>query len=512
MKKKQALAILIASSMALSIVGCSGAETSASEGSSEMEMTEEEKREIAKSEMVAAVEASSVASSVDEAATSASSDSQAAATTATSSDAATTATSDNKTAASAVASTDKSAEATPVKQADHEVLYNGKALSVFNDSSKTLADLGAYDKKITASPIEFFYTYEASGIEYSTYLCDGKELPLGIDVSKKGVTTSRNIGVGNTKDEIEAAYGKPSEKNNYTGQTGKEYYYKYQFDKFSVCFYLNAKSNTVIWYEIDNTANVEAKNKASKNAEKAKSAETAAATAASTEATPQPAATTASTTATPQPAAPTENKQTAHNEEKFGSCGKAFAEVAKKSHDANSNAKYALLYLTKDQTPELVVDNPGKSVSLYTFENGKLITMISDWRYGVSSQGYGTTSYCYLPYENRFLENTNNCLAYIDHYAGEETIICDCSYNFLPFWPKVAEVVPSGDADAPRREANMGESFRRSTSGKNNYMALSHSGLTEEDANRILADTHWEKLEGSMDYDTILSKITELGL
>ena len=73
MKKKQALAIIIASSMALSIVGCSGAETSASEGSSEMEMTEEEKREIAKSEMVAAVEASSVASSVDEAATSASS-------------------------------------------------------------------------------------------------------------------------------------------------------------------------------------------------------------------------------------------------------------------------------------------------------------------------------------------------------------------------------------------------------------------------------------------------------
>ena len=44
MKKKQALAIIIASSMALSIVGCSGAEMSASEGSSEMEMTEEEKR------------------------------------------------------------------------------------------------------------------------------------------------------------------------------------------------------------------------------------------------------------------------------------------------------------------------------------------------------------------------------------------------------------------------------------------------------------------------------------
>ena len=493
MKKKQALAILIASSMALSIVGCGGAEMSASEGSSEIEVTEEAKREIAKSEMVAAVEASSVASSVEEAATAASSSEQAAATTATSSDAATTTASANK-------------EAAPVKYADHELIYNGKVLSVFNDSSKTLADLGAYDKKITDSPIEVFYAYNASGIEFSTYLCDGKELPLGIDVDKKGVTTSRNIGVGDTKDKIVSAYGNPSEKSDPSKQAENTYYYKYNFDKFSIWFYISTKNNTVVLYEIDNIANVEAKDKAEKNSEAAKKAETAAA-ASSTDATPA-----TSTTSTPQPAATTENKQTAHNEEKFGSCGKAFADVVKKSHDANSNAKYALLYLTKDQTPDLVVDNPGKSISLYTFENGKLITMISDWRYGVSPQGYGTTSYCYLPYENRFLENTNNCLGYIDHYAGEETIICDCSYNFLPFWPKVAEVVPSGDADAPRREANMGENFRRSNSGENNYMALSQSGLTEENANRILADTHWEKLEGSMNYDTLLSKIAELGL
>ncbi|SFU73466.1 hypothetical protein [Butyrivibrio sp. M55] len=490
MKKKQALAIIIASSMALSIVGCGGAEMSASEGSSEIEVTEEAKREIAKSEMIAA-DASSVASSVETAATSASSGEQAIAA---SSDAATTAVSANK-------------EATPVKLADHELMYNGKVLSVLNDASKTLTDLGTYDKKITDSPYEVFYTYDASGIEFSTYLCDGKELPLGIDVDKKGVTTSRNIGVGDTKDKIVSAYGNPSEKSDPSKQAENTYYYKYNFDKFSIWFYISTKNNTVVLYEIDNTANVEAKDKAEKNAEKAKAAENTAANASSSAAT-----TAASTTATPQPAATTENKQTAHNEEKFGSCGKAFADVVKKSHDANSNAKYALLYLTKDQTPDLVVDNPGKSISLYTFENGKLITMISDWRYGVSSQGYGTTSYCYLPYENRFLENTNNCLGYIDHYAGEETIICDCSYNFLPFWPKVAEVVPSGDADAPRREANMGENFRRSNSGENNYMALSQSGLTEEDANRILADTHWEKLEGSMDYDTLLSKIEALGL
>ena len=482
MKKKQALAILIASSMALSIVGCSGSATSASEGSSEIEVTEEEKMETAKAEMIASDNASSIASSVEDAATIASSEDQV--------------------SAAASTSSDKSADTTPVKLADHEIMYNGKAISVFNDSSKTLADLGSYDKKITDLPNEVFYTYEASGIEFSTYLCDGKELPLGIDVDKKGVTTSRNIGIGDTKDKIVSAYGNPSEKSDPSKQAENTYYYKYNFDKFSIWFYISTKNNTVVLYEIDNIANVEAKDKAEKNAEKAKASE-AAATAASAET----AASAASATA---PVASAE--QTAPKTDISGSCGKAFAEVAKKSHDANSNAKYALLYLTKDQTPDLVVDNPGKSISLYTFENGKLITMISDWRYGVSPQGYGTTSYCYLPYENRFLENTNNCLGYIDHYAGEETIICDCSYNFLPFWPKVAEVVPSGDADAPRREANMGENFRRSNSGENNYMALSQSGLTEEDANRILADTHWEKLEGSMNYDTLLSKIAELGL
>ena len=178
MKKKQALAILIASSMALSIVGCSGSATSASEGSSEMEVTEAEQREIAKAEMVA----TESASSVEDAATIASSEDQVSA-------AASTATSDNKDAAMTATSTDKSADATPVKLADHEIMFNGKAISVFNDSSKTLADLGSYDKKITDLPNEVFYTYEASGIEFSTYLCDGKELPVGISVDKNNMLT-----------------------------------------------------------------------------------------------------------------------------------------------------------------------------------------------------------------------------------------------------------------------------------------------------------------------------------
>ena len=469
MKKKQALAILIASSMALSIVGCSGSATSASEGSSEMEVTEEEKMETAKAEMIASDNASSIASSVEDAATIASSEDQV--------------------SAAASTSSDKSADTTPVKLADHEIMYNGKAISVFNDSSKTLADLGSYDKKITDLPNEVFYTYEASGIEFSTYLCDGKELPVGIDVDKKGATTSRNISVGDTKDKVVSAYGNPSEKSDPSKPAENTYYYKYNFDNFSIWFYMSTKNNTVVLYEIDNIANVKAKDKAEKDSEKAKTAESTAAASSS-----------ASTTA-PVPATSTE--QTAPNTEKYGACGKAFSEVAKKSHEANSNAKYALLYLTKDQTPELVVDNPGHSVSLYTFENGKLITMISDWNYGVSPEGYGTTSYCYLPYENTFLENTNNCLAFIDHYEGEESIVCDHMIQNMNFYPNVSRVASSyGNSEAPKYDPNKVAE----------YKTLSHSGMTEEAAKAKLADTRWQRIEGNMDYNTLISEIERLGL
>ena len=496
MKKKQALAIIIASSMALSIVGCSGAETSASEGSSEMEMTEEEKREIAKSEMVAAVEASSVASSVDEAATSASSDSQAAATTATSSDAATTATSDSKTAAPTVASTDKSTEATPVKLADHELLCNGKVISVLNDASKIFEDLGAYDRKITDIPEQPFYVYDSLGLEISTHPHNGKELPIGIDTDKKGIVTSRNIGVGDSKDKIEAAYGKPAETNNYYGQTGDEYYYKYEFDKFSICFYLNSKNNTVVWYEIDNTANAKIMHQDSSgnaNASAATPSTTNAATDVSSDSsTAQPAE------ATNQTAAKS-NEQQALNSEKYGSCGKAYSKIAQEFHAANSNNKYALLYLTTSSTPELVIDNPGHDISMYTFENGKPVLIAKNLTYGKSPKGYGTTSQCYIPYANTFFDNTNNCFGTISHFESEDIIRVDVVINNMSFFPRVSEVEPSFDhRDAPRPT---GEATK--------YITW---GWTEEEAKATLLNPNWQKIEGNMDYDTLLSKIAELGL
>ena len=148
---------------------------------------------------------------------------------------------------------------------------------------------------------------------------------------------------------------------------------------------------------------------------------------------------------------------------------------------------------------------------MYTFENGKPVLITKNMNYGKSPAGYGTTSYCYVPYKNLMLEDTNHCLGYLMHFEKEDEIICDCVYYFLPFWPKVAEVVPSGNEDAPGRDSSIGEGYRRVHNGEF-YLELSHSGLTEEAANAKLADTHWQRIEGNMDYNTLISELQKLGL
>ena len=279
MKKRNTAAILLASTLMLALVGCEGV-PNASEGSSDLEMTEEAKREVAKAEMVASEDASdaasSAASTATEAATAASSETSVAAATTASSTAASTDSTTNKDAATTASSADKTTNSaastaasttttttttqqTPAKLADHEIMYNGKAISVLNDASKTLADLGSYKNKKSYGANELTYSYDY--ITFSTYTGESPELPLALSVlDSKSILTSRNIGIGDSKDKVISAYGNPAKSENYTGQTGSEYVYTYEFGTYNLYFYFNSKENNVLWYGFDNNTTV-AKNK-----------------------------------------------------------------------------------------------------------------------------------------------------------------------------------------------------------------------------------------------------------
>lgn len=69
--------------------------------------------------------------------------------------------------------------------------------------------------------------------------------------------------------------------------------------------------------------------------------------------------------------------------------------------------RYNLIYFDEDDIPELVVGNNGYYMSLYTYQDGTVYTLMDHWGYGAM----GNAGYEYVPKKNR-LRNYN-----ID-YAG----------------------------------------------------------------------------------------------
>ena len=240
--KRHTTAALLASTMMLALVGCDGTSMSATEGSSEMEMTEEAKREIAKAEMVAGEDASSNASSA-EAATAASSETSAA-TAASSevSDAATTASSTDKsetktdTAAANTSTTPAAPEENKATASsntankgdvkDYQFTYNGNVVSIMDSFDAVNKAMGGYvpaDSNIQS--LQSYYAYGKNQAVGMICRSDfGTETPITISTRVAGMTTARNIKVGSSKDDLIAAYGAPNGKHNqvFDGPTGKE--------------------------------------------------------------------------------------------------------------------------------------------------------------------------------------------------------------------------------------------------------------------------------------------------
>lgn len=76
---------------------------------------------------------------------------------------------------------------------------------------------------------------------------------------------------------------------------------------------------------------------------------------------------------------------------------KEYQKIVKESYKENPGCTYNLIYINKDDIPELVVSNPNDyTVSLYTYCKGKLGTVIENWSYGMG----GAIVYEYLPHKN----------------------------------------------------------------------------------------------------------------
>ena len=106
---------------------------------------------------------------------------------------------------------------------DAEFTYNGNVISAMDDFETLDKALGGYDPDRS---VEGFYAYgkeEKKDFDLQVLEKDGIELPIFIVTEKDVITTSRNIKVGSTREEVMEAYGEPNvEHPKAFGPDGKE--------------------------------------------------------------------------------------------------------------------------------------------------------------------------------------------------------------------------------------------------------------------------------------------------
>lgn len=103
----------------------------------------------------------------------------------------------------------------------------------------------------------------------------------------------------------------------------------------------------------------------------------------------------------------------------FSSYQEAYRAVSRLYDMEGSNGRtYDLIYVDGDDIPELVAGYNGYFVSLYTFDGGKVYTLMDGWGYGAM----GNAGYEYVPGDNR-LRNYNNDYAGAVLYTTFMTVV-----------------------------------------------------------------------------------------
>ena len=146
---------------------------------------------------------------------------------------------------------------------DSQFVYNGNVVSVMDSFEAIDKALGGYK---SAYSYDSYYKYgkdDGQDFGLEAYEVDGDLLPVYLSTQKDIITTSRNIKVGSTKEEVLEAYGDPNvERDKAYGPDGKELtdeefieiigeFLTYDFGDFQICFSIENGKVTRIGYQND---------------------------------------------------------------------------------------------------------------------------------------------------------------------------------------------------------------------------------------------------------------------
>ena len=109
---------------------------------------------------------------------------------------------------------------------DTDFTYNGKTVSIMDNFEAVDEALGGYNaSNSNIQDVQSLYSYgDKQEVDMITRNDNGTETPITIGTCKPGMTTSRGITIGSSRDELMAAYGTPNGKHPtaYDAQSGRE--------------------------------------------------------------------------------------------------------------------------------------------------------------------------------------------------------------------------------------------------------------------------------------------------
>ncbi|MBR4670545.1 MAG: hypothetical protein IKO84_08090 [Butyrivibrio sp.] len=125
------------------------------------------------------------------------------------------------------------ADSTTFDSSDDSFIYNGNKISILNDAALTLGYLGDYETDASSTGGNYKnYLFDGGDIRFDTSVVDGNESPVYLYIHTPEVKTSRNVGVGSNQDEIIASYGDPDKKTD----DGILFSFEYHFDTYNITF------------------------------------------------------------------------------------------------------------------------------------------------------------------------------------------------------------------------------------------------------------------------------------
>ena len=131
---------------------------------------------------------------------------------------------------------------TNLKPADASFEYNGKTMSFTDDAQTLIAALDSIATKSGEGDVDGidggkYYEYDKNSdnpnLTVIVMKVDGKDTVGYLSVENEGFKTSNGIGIGSTMEEVEAAYGNPSES---TQASKKEKSDRYIYNDYDIRF------------------------------------------------------------------------------------------------------------------------------------------------------------------------------------------------------------------------------------------------------------------------------------